>query len=347
MNMNLKTMHVVALITLGLFIFSGPVSAAINQVPAGGTVFLGETNVDISAAAGAGEANISWWASGAQIQTSSPDFTYNIQNTGSFSATPSVFGSHLGAYYLTTTKTPVFTIADPQLAIRIEDVSVGNVDVTDRWVPTDDALRFRIDSNLMPVMQRGVASVPITIRVQDPNGATYTSLLDGAGTATSLENMAVTSTPFYTGAIWNTSQRATYSPGMYTIWAECNVNSMKDNYEQTGKTVSQKVSLVNQDQNPRINNPAYVTNPSTSATTARPVTTIPTKTVTMVPSPTAPPTPAPTTVVTTSSSPAPAITAPLVTAEAPVTTTTKAPGFGTALGIISLLIGLFAYYLKK
>ena len=59
-----------------------------------------------------------------------------------------------------------------------------------------------------------------------------------------------------------------YPPGTYTIWAVCNVNSMNDNYNQAGKTISQQVSLLDQDNNPLIGNKGYVTNPTTPPTTA-------------------------------------------------------------------------------
>ena len=41
---------------------------------------------------------------------------------------------------------------------------------------------------------------------------------------------------------------------------------MKDNYGQIGKTISQQVSLLNQDQNPLIANSGYITNPTTQIT---------------------------------------------------------------------------------
>jgi len=223
---------------------------------------------------------------------------------------------------------------DPNLEIRIEDTTVS-VDVTDKWVPTDDEIRFRIDTNLVSIAQRsGVTSVPITIKVRDPSGGTFNSLVNSAGTATSIVDIPATTSPYYTASIWDTGQRSVYSPGTYTIWAECNVNSMKDNYNQAGKTVSQKVSVQNQDHNPLITG----NYPATTATqgTTPVATTI--KTPAPVPStPAAVKTPAP-----TSSTPVPVMqteTPPPATV-VPTTSPTKAPGFEGIFTGIALLLAL-------
>jgi hypothetical protein len=346
MNMKINTTYVVALVTLGLLIFASPVSATIQQIPVGGTVYIGEQGLDISGPTAAPKADIGWWASGAAIATTSPDYLVSIPDTSNFYVSPTEFGSHTGMWYKLPAKTSVFYVADPQLAIRVEDTTVS-VDVTNKWVPTDDEIRFWIDSNLVPISQRaGVGSTPITIKVQAPDGGIYSSLINKAGTATLLD-IPVTTTPYNTGSIWDTGKRAIYSPGTYTIWAECNVNSMKDNYNQAGKTVSQKVTLLNQDQNPLIGNKGYVTNPTTPLTTTPPVKVISTlKATTLSPSPVIT-NPAPTTLITT---PSPEITtappSPLAT-ELPAPVHTKSPGFDTCLGIASLIIALTLISMKK
>ncbi len=57
----------------------------------------------------------------------------------------------------------------------------------------------------------------------------------------------MSSQPFHTGAIWD-SLNGIYSPGEYTVRAECNLNGMKDNYKNNGedfvgKTVSQNYTV--------------------------------------------------------------------------------------------------------
>lgn len=323
----------------GLFLLLSPVSAAdaISIIHSGNTVFVGEQGLDIRAAMD-GDSILGWWASGAPIASSSPDYTVSVPNPDSFSIYPGTFQTHTGAWYhlsaLNNANGSAFTVADPYINLRIEDTTVG-VDVTDKWIPSDDELQFRIDTNLVQMLQRSnVNYVPVTIKVRSPDGTLLSGLTSKSGQTTSLVDYQIRSTPQYTGAIWGTSNRATYPPGTYSVWVECNVNSMKDNYGQTGKTVSDTITVLNQDQNPLIGNKAYVTNPTTV------ITTVSTKTAT-----TTVRTAVPTTLPVTTA-PTPAMTAPVettVTTALPVTTpvpTTHTPGFGPVLAVISLIVGL-------
>jgi hypothetical protein len=339
--MNMKTTHFFAFILLTVFFFTGPVCAAINTIPAGGTVFIGEQGLDVSGGGAPAPIDIGWWASGAAIATTSPDYQMSIPVPTNFFVSPTEFSSRTGTWYQLPAKTVIFNVADPQLALRIEDTSVS-VDVTDKWVPTDDQIRFRIESNLGPISQRtGQTSTPITVKVQAPDGGIYSSLVNKAGVATTIVNIPVTTTPFYTDSIWDTGQRSIYTPGTYTIWAECNVNSMKDNYNQAGKTVSQKSSLLNQDQNPLIgrNYPTSTAVPVTTRivttvqTIAPPITAQPTlDTPVKTPTPESP---------TMRISPLPSVSA----TEVP-STTTKAPGFDGILTGIASLLALILYVRK-
>jgi hypothetical protein len=161
----------------------------------------------------------------------------------------------------------------------------------------------------------------------------YSGLLSSGGTLTPIADVPVTTTPFYTGSIWNMGNPDQYPPGTYTLWAECNVNHMKDNYGVSGKTISSQFSLLNQGVNPLIR--TYTTAgtilPTTRVTTAVPtvVTTPPTTVATQPP-----------TVVTTI-----LITPPPQTATSVPPTpvpTKKSPGFEALLAGAALLIGLAA-----
>jgi hypothetical protein len=341
MIMKTRDTVMLALVTVVLLFLASPVSAAIKTIPAGGTVFIGEQGLDISGPTGAGAVQLGWWASGAAIAGSSPDAIVSVPDPTNFYVTPTLFGSHLGTWYLLPAKTAVFNVADPQLDIRIEDTTV-NVDVTDKWVPTDDGLQFRIDSNLVPISQRaGVTSVPITIKVQSPDGAIFSALTSNSGATTSIVDYPVTTTPQYTGSIWGTSNRAIYPPGTYTIWAECNVNSMKDDYGVVGKTISRKVSVLNQDQNPLIGNKGYVTNPTTLATLVPSIkkTSIATTALTTLK------TPPPTSAVPTEVPMTTEVTV-MPTTSFPTPAQTKSAGFEASLAVAAMILGL-AFFVKK
>ncbi|MDO8873892.1 MAG: DUF3821 domain-containing protein [Methanoregula sp.] len=324
-----------------------PVLAAFNIIRPGETVFIGEQGLDITLAM-EGDTQIGWWASGASIMDSSPTSgSVSVSNPTSFSISR---GTNTGVWYHINPSDKAngtaFNVADPQLSIIVEDTTV-NVDVTDKWVPTDDELRFRIDSNLVPISQRtGVTAVPIsfpiTIKVQSPDGAVYTSLISKSGTK-SIVDYPVTTTPQYTDSIWGTSYRDTYPPGTYTIWAECNVNSMKDYYDVAGKTISRKVSLLNQDQNPLIANKGYVTNPSTQ------ITLVPTTKIITIATTTAPTTlktPPPTTAVPTVL-PETTVETVMPTTSLPTPTPTKSPGFEASIVVVAMIIGVVFLFKKQ
>jgi hypothetical protein len=338
----MKISHLIAFTLLVVFFFTGPVCALINTIPVGGTVFIGEQGLDVSGGAAPAPIDIGWWASGAAIATSSPDYQMSISNPTNFFVSPTEFSSRTGTWYQLPAKTVIFNVADPKLALRIEDTSVS-VDVTDKWVPTDDQIRFRIEHNLGSIAQRaGQTSTPITIKVQAPDGGIYSSLVNKAGTSTSIVDIPVTTTPFYTDSIWDTGQRSIYMPGTYTIWAECNVNSMKDNYNFAGKSVSQKSTLLNQDQNPLIGG-KYPTS-TTIPVTTKVVTTVqsPKPTITSVPTSAKPVIVETTQVPTIQTTPVPIIT---VTPALPATT--KSPGFTGIITGLAALISLIVYIRKN
>jgi hypothetical protein len=325
------------------------VAGDLRTIAQGNTVFLGESNLDISSAMGS-DTQIGWWASGAAIATSSPDVKLPVSTPSNFYVLPSQFGAYTGSWYRLNAAGSAdgvaFLVADPSLAIRVEDTTV-NVDVTDRWVPRGDEVRFRIDSNLDVIStQRGTPAL-VTLKVQSPNGGVYTALMNTAGTTTPLENIGITSSSQYykTTPIWDTGN-SLYPAGSYTIWVECNVNSMNDEYGATGKTTSQKTSLLNQDQNPLIS-VNVPTSSSTTSVTSVSTTTKPTTTIT-----TATATQAPKTTVTTATT-----TLPVVTTTAPVSPTsqettatesspTSAPGFDVAVSLISIAV-LLLFMVKR
>jgi len=331
---------------LGASVLIYPVAAAsaISTIQRGNTVFIGEQGLDITAAMD-GDTILGWWASGST--STNPDYTIPLSATGSFTVSSSDFASRTGNWYhmpsLDKANGTAFSVADPTLGLRVWDTTV-NVDVTDKWVSTDDDLQFQIDTNLVQMTQRGV-TVPVTIKVQSPNGAILSSLIDKDGKSTSIDPYQLTSTPMYTGSIWSTKNRDTYPPGTYSIWVECNVNSMKDNYGLTGKTISSTVSLLNQDRNPLIGNKGYVTNPTTAVTTV--TTRIPTlvtaKAITVVPTTTLPTT-TPATEIPVSAETLPA--SPVII-EPTTVPTTHTPGFGAGLAIAAAIFGLVLCMRKK
>jgi hypothetical protein len=293
---------------------------------------------------------IGWWASAADISSTSPSKTIDTASRyTSMMIAPSDFVGYTGNWYLLgsngmaySSNVPgcgcsasgcsaalVFTVHDQNLDIRVEDATLG-YDATGGWVPLDDEIRFRISTNLYQITQRsGVSAVPITIYVRSPDGATLSALINKAGTTTSLQDVPVTTTPYTTGPIWDTGLREAYPPGTYTIWAECNVNSMKDNYDVIGKTVSSNAGMLSQETNPLIVANTRTTAPTTVATSLP--TTVKTTVTTTVP----------TTIITTTAPPTTLTVPPTESLTVPATAApTKSPGFESALAGCALLLAL-------
>jgi len=316
------------------------VNAAINTISQGNTVFIGEEGLDISAAMGP-DTQIGWWAPAADISTTSPSKSIDLRGriTG-FMVTPSEFSGYTGNWYRINNggsmNGTAFLVADPQLEIKAEDTTV-DVNPQLNWIPTGDDIQFRIDNNLAQMFfQRGSPPL-ITIYVQSPDGAEYSALYNAGGIPTTIVDIPVTSSPFVTGPIWNMGNPSQYSPGIYTYWAECNTNRMNDNYNEEGKTISRKSTLLNQGVNPLI---------STATTTPAPNTPTPaqviTQTTTLVRTPIIPQTTVSTIVQTPLPTESPTISATLI----PTPSQTQAPGFGVTLAISAILFGL-VMILKK
>jgi hypothetical protein len=343
-----KTFIIFSFMIIVALFFVTPVTAtaAISTIAPGNTVFIGEQGLDVTSVMN-GDSQIAWWASGAAIATSSPDYIVSISNQTNFYVSPTDFGSHQGSWYRFSASSKAngtaFIVMDPQLDIRVEDSTV-NVDVTDKWVPSGDDLKFIIETNLVQIMQRiGVNSIPVTVYVQSPTGGTFNALLDSTGNANPIVDIPVTTNPFSPSFSWNTGKRDIYPPGTYYIWAECDVNSMKDNYGQLGKTISQQVSLLNQDQNPLIANSGYVTNPTTQIAVVAPQIT----TAIATPAVTSSPTTQYATSVQTVIPIAPPVTTTLAIPPANIPIQAKSSGFEAGLVAASMFFAIVLLFRKQ
>ena len=323
------TVLVLALLALS----TGAIAAdPLSTIAQGNTVFLGEQGLNINAAMGT-DTQIGWWASAADVGTTSPSYTIVVANPSAFFISPTEFSGKLGPWYRLDSAGKAdgtaFTVADPNIDMRVYDATLGVDATANGWITTGSEVEFRITTNLYQMAQRsGVSGAPITIKVQAPDGATYSALINKAGQTTSIVGMPVSTSPYSTGGIWDTGRSDTYPYGTYRIWAECNANSMKDNYGDVGKTYTSSWGLLDQERNPLIGVNTRTATPTTAAT-SKPTTiktTVPTTAQTTV---TTPPT-----VITTLPTTLPT-TAPTAV---PTAAKTKSPGFESVLAGAALLI---------
>lgn len=266
---------IVIIAAIGLALLSSPVSGAINTVSAGDTVFIGEQGLDISGAMGA-NTEIAFFPSTATSSSAVPEKVIDVSSTMTgFYVNPSDFSSRTGTWYSWSDGQTVgasaaaFRVNDPYLAIRVRDTSV-DADATNKWIYRGDTGGFTIETNMYTMAERGIAGVPVTIKVQSPDGNIYSSLLDTTGLPQPLE-VTIPSSPYTVpGVAWDTGN-SRYPAGEYRVWAECNANSMKDNYPKTGRTVASTVIVKVQLSNPLI--AAELTTTAPTATAATPAAT--------------------------------------------------------------------------
>jgi hypothetical protein len=140
-----KTLLIVLTCT---FLFcTGPATAAINTIQQGNVVFIGEQGLDVSAAMGP-DTKIGWWASAADIATTSP--TQSVDMAGritDFIVNPSEFEGYTGNWYRLNSAGRAdgvaFLVADPQLTVTYDDTTV-DVNPALHWVPSGDDIRFKL-----------------------------------------------------------------------------------------------------------------------------------------------------------------------------------------------------------
>ena len=340
----LQKFSVFLLFSLLLLLLPANAAALINAISQGNTVFIGEQGLDIRSAVGT-DTQIGWWGSGAAIATSAPDQTVVISSPESFFVTPSAFTAYTGNWYRLSGTGQVdgiaFNVADPYLAIRVEDTTI-NLDRTNDWLPKGDLARFAIDSNLDSVYNQRGAGAPVTIYVQSPDGGQYSSLYGPGGITHSIVNIPITTNPFYTDSIWDTGNSA-YAQGTYVVWVECNLNHMKDNYDVTGKTVSNQVTVLDQDVNPLISANVPTTNPMTSIATTiattRPVTSVATTVRTTQP-------------VTSTTTTVPATLSGTTTIigtiqSTPVTSPSQSSGFEFTFALLAIIVSIGLCLMKE
>ena len=255
-----------ALVVILLFVVPG--SASLNLISPRSTVFIGESNLDMSKAFN-GCNNISWWANG--TTSTAPAKTIIINNFDEvspaifhYTVDPATYSGYTGTWYCTSMEPPlpIFQVADPQIEIRVWDLD-HNQDVTGQTVPITTNVTYRIDTNLDAALnysnrRNGNPTDSFyTVTLTDPSGRTVSTIFTGSAgnPQTIILNFDmtpfITSSPYYwqDGAKWNRAARnkqgdIIYPAGTYTFTVSQNLNGMQAVYAANmitaldGKTTS-------------------------------------------------------------------------------------------------------------
>lgn len=262
----MKSIYLFVLFILVHSVLIFPGSAAINKIPAGGEIFIGESGLDITPGIG-DSTHIAWWYSSSDSEYDQPDDIQTITNPKSFFVDPDIYLGKEGKWFQwnNNAKGPLaLFIRDPELDIKIWDGTLKK-DITNGEIPIGNILNFAIKTNMRSIIYRPgyqPNDALYRIKILGGDGTRYYDYLIGKeGKEHKLMNLPVNQESWFwisppgkqdTPALddgWNTgaldnSGKLFYKPGFYTVWVECDANNLKNNYkapdgsDYTGKTVS-------------------------------------------------------------------------------------------------------------
>ncbi len=146
-----EVIRMILCITIGALVLAIPTSAAINTIPAGGTAFIGEDGLDISATGVDSGGQIAYWSAGSRVATDVPAIIVNVDDARNFYISPVNFGGRTGPWFTYPGRVFAFNVQDPTLEIRVIDDSAGfEITPVANWIPKGDQVGFRVNSNLNP-----------------------------------------------------------------------------------------------------------------------------------------------------------------------------------------------------
>lgn len=255
-----------------------------TTIDQGASVYLGEQGLNITHALNQGSPHagsiddvplnttIGWWAPASVIDVDSPTRTFDTSVVyQSFTVNPAVFAGYTGTWYVIDNSTGftasgaansmVFNVIDPSIDLIIWDFSSSS-DVSGTSVPFGDFLGFRITTNhynaLDYTYRSPISNSPsdgyIDIMVRNESGFVYTNLFNSSALPNSLLQHNVSFSPWTWGNApsapftWSTgvtsAGQPVYLPGYYSVFAESNLNGMRENYPNAGADyVGRTVSL--------------------------------------------------------------------------------------------------------
>lgn len=231
-----------------------PAAAEVTTIANGGVAFVGEEGLTFQDNLGVNipiGVTLEWFAAGDDPVTATASSTYLTQGPGAEVLSPSTFQTHTGNWYVVdrtvspATFYPVVNVKMPSIDVKVYNVGTGEDMTNERVVKTGTSLVFRLDSNLY----EGIISRPnyvagdatnIKVVVVDGEGTTYTGLVEDTATGfvSPLTQLVPTSSQYFLPDFLGFSGIAVpnwdldsdqYKAGVYTFYAEVNLNSAKDN----------------------------------------------------------------------------------------------------------------------
>jgi len=223
------------IILIGLLLVPAAL-AADNKVPHGGTVYVGEADLDVSSCDVHTGDEIAWWDSGNAQGT--PTARSRVTDVQHFNVDTDTFKGHTGQWYALITKKPVFTVEDPTLEVALVE---NGMDTDPDTIKRGNLVSFKIATNLAGISQRaGSSGAPVSINLTGPNDTVFHTITSSQTGDFNLDKVYVYASPYDTGAVWDTSDAKKFPDGEYTISAVTNVNKINENNPDSGATVTEE-----------------------------------------------------------------------------------------------------------
>jgi len=240
-RLTIALIALVALVLVAVLPVSATYADVNNTINLTATVYIGEQQLNITPAeqywtkqAKVVPQQIGWWASAANVGSTSPSATFTLNSTGTANPDPAVYISSaafgtsvasgnanwyvvnppgsVNAGFGNTTFGPFFTVADPGIVVDVWDLSTGTT-VTNGKAIQGDYLAFRINTNLQSAINSpalrtndiaadaAVSTGNMDINLVGPTGSTFQSLYSSNATVpiASLVQQNVTSAVWFWG----------------------------------------------------------------------------------------------------------------------------------------------------
>jgi hypothetical protein len=250
------------IIALVVFLLcAAPVAGSTGKIAPGATVFIGESNLDISKALN-GCHTIAWWQNGTNV-SAPPEKSITLYeiNTVSeiiyhYNVSPEIFTRYPGTWYCIDKKPQkvVFEVLEPQLDIKVWDLD-NNQEVSGKSVPMSTNITYRVDTNLYhalkPLNRPDITPADsfFTVSLADSYGQSISNIFTGSAGNSRTQILSfdnhpfITESPFYwrNGKDWDRNARNAigaplYPSKTYTFSISQNLNHMQETYRSSGIT---------------------------------------------------------------------------------------------------------------
>ena len=247
-------------VVLVLLLAFPPAGAITNKIPAGTTIFIGESDLDITPAIKDCHV-IGWWPDEKNMTgPAAKNMTLKQLNEANgkiahFNVSPEIFTGYTGHWYCED-KEPTFlvlNVLEPVFALKVWDID-NDKDVTGQSVPFTTNVTYRIDTNLNEVLNYSnrtdlnPSDSFYTVKLTNPSGKQLSNIYTGSVGGSDTQILLFDSNPFITtptykgknlGSSWNRMARDAsgglmYAPGVYTFTASQNLNHMQELYRSSG-----------------------------------------------------------------------------------------------------------------